>query len=93
VLQATANGGPRLSARVLSRTSKGLRHYHRQVGTQTIRVLADFAVARLDRRIGILGVLIGETAVGLGLPLHTFNVRHFQAIPGLRVVEPYLRSK
>ncbi len=57
------------------------------------RVLADFAVARVDRRIGILDVLIGETAVGLGLPLHTFNVRHFRAIPGLHLVEPYARSR
>jgi hypothetical protein len=57
------------------------------------RVLADFALARLDRKIGILDVLIGETAVGLGLPLHTFNVRHFRAIPGLQVVQPYPRSK
>ena len=38
-------------------------------------------------------VLIGETAVGLGLPLHTFNVRHFRAIPGLQVAQPYPRSK
>ena len=57
------------------------------------RVLADFAVARVDRKIGILDVLIGETAVGLGLPLHTFSVRHFRAIPVLHVVEPYPRNR
>ena len=57
------------------------------------RVLADFAVARLDRKIGILDVLIGETAVGLGLSLHTFNVRHFQALPGLKTVQPYPKSR
>jgi len=56
------------------------------------RVLADFAVARLGQRVGILDVLIGETAVGLGLPLHTFNVRHFSALPGLKTVQPYRKS-
>ena len=30
------------------------------------RVLADFAVARLDRKVGIMDVLIGETASGAG---------------------------
>jgi len=56
------------------------------------RVLADFAVARLHQRVGIVDVLIGETAVGLGLPLHTFNVRHFSALPGLKTVQPYAKS-
>jgi predicted nucleic acid-binding protein len=56
------------------------------------RVLADFAVARLDRKVGIMDVLIGETAVGLGLPRHTFNVRHFSALPALKTVQPYTKS-
>ena len=56
------------------------------------RVLADFAIARLHRRVGILDVLIGETAVGLDLPLHTFNVRHFSALPGLKTVQPCPKS-
>lgn len=49
------------------------------------RTLADFALARVQRKIGILDVLIGECTVGSGLPIHTLNVRHFTAIPGLRV--------
>ncbi len=57
------------------------------------RVLADYAVGRLDRKVGLLDVLIGETAVGLGLPLHTFNVRHFHAIPGLTTVQPYPKKR
>ncbi|MBI3681399.1 MAG: VapC toxin family PIN domain ribonuclease [Acidobacteria bacterium] len=56
------------------------------------RALADFAVARLKQKIGILDVLIGECAVGLNLPLHTFNVKHFAPIPGLRTVQPYAKK-
>jgi predicted nucleic acid-binding protein len=57
------------------------------------RCLADFAIARLRSKIGIIDVLIGETAVGLGLPLHTFNLKHFSEIPGLRIVEPYSKRR
>jgi predicted nucleic acid-binding protein len=57
------------------------------------RVLADFAVARLDRKVGIMDVLIGETAVGPDLPLHTFNVRHFSGLPGLKTVQPYAKNR
>jgi hypothetical protein len=27
----------------------------------------------------------------LGLPLHTFNVKHFQHVPGLTTIQPYTR--
>jgi len=57
------------------------------------RVLADFGVERVASKIGILDTLIGETAVGLGLPVNTFNVRHFRTIPGLVTLQPYARRK
>lgn len=53
------------------------------------RAIADFATARLTRRLGILDVLIAECAVGLNRPLYTFNVRHFSVVPGLQTVQPY----
>ena len=57
------------------------------------RVLADLAFARTAPRIGLTDALIGETAVGLDVPLHTFNVRHFRAIPGLFTAQPYLKRR
>jgi predicted nucleic acid-binding protein len=57
------------------------------------RAIADFAVGRLERKLGILDVLIAECAVGLDLPLHSFNVKHFGAIPGLKTIQPYSKGK
>jgi predicted nucleic acid-binding protein len=54
------------------------------------RALKVFAEARLSHRVTILDALIGETANGLGVPLHTFD-QHFQAIPGLKTVQPYTK--
>ena len=56
------------------------------------RAVADFAVGRLGRKLGILDILIAECAVGLDLPLHTFNVKHFAAVPGLKTVQPYRKA-
>lgn len=36
--------------------------------------------------------MISETAVALGLPLHTFNQKHYSAIPSLNTVQPYGKS-
>lgn len=46
---------------------------------------------RLSHGIGAFDVLIVQTALELGLPLHTFNVKHFQALPGLQTVQPYTK--
>ena len=56
------------------------------------RAIADFAVGRLSRKLGILDVLIAECAVGLNVPLLTFNVKHFRAVPGLKTVQPYVKA-
>ena len=38
----------------------------------------------LSHGLGILDALIGQMAVALNLPMHTFNQRHYAAIPNHR---------
>jgi len=42
-------------------------------------------------QIGVVDVLIAAVALYHSLPLLTFNVRHFAAVPGLMIQEPYAR--
>jgi len=53
-----------------------------------VSVFADF---HLSHNLGLLDALIGQTAVALNLPLHTFNRKHYAAIPNLVTTEPYKR--
>jgi len=46
----------------------------------------------LSHNVGLLDVLIGQTAVELGVPLYTFNQKHYQVIPYLHTVQPYKKS-
>lgn len=55
------------------------------------RALVAFSRTRLSYRIDLTDALIGECAVGLGVPLCTFNVRHFRAVAGLVTEQPYER--
>jgi predicted nucleic acid-binding protein len=55
------------------------------------RALQTYARGHLSHRLGLLDALIGECAVGLSATLATFNVRHFQAVPGLVTEQPYPR--
>jgi len=50
-----------------------------------------YAENRLKHGIGFLDVLIGQTAVYLGLPLYTFNQKHYKAVSQLKTVQPYKR--
>jgi predicted nucleic acid-binding protein len=50
-----------------------------------------FPGRRLSHNMSILDAFIGECAAGRGLTLCTFNVKHFQAIPGLLTEQPYPR--
>lgn len=43
--------------------------------------LALFARGHLGHGFGILDALIGQMAVALNLPLHTFNQKHYTIIP------------
>ena len=51
-----------------------------------------FARFYLSHSLGIIDALIGQLAVSLDLPLFTFNQKHYAAIAGLRVVQPYARD-
>lgn len=55
----------------------------------SLRALQDFAAYRLSHNLGLLDALIGQTAVGIGETLATFNVKHYAVISGLVTVQPY----
>lgn len=48
-----------------------------------------FAQYHLSHGLGLLDALIGQTAVALNLPLHTFNRKHYATIPNLITISPY----
>jgi hypothetical protein len=54
--------------------------------------VAMFAQYYLSHNLGIIDALIGQLAVSLDLPLHTFNHKHYAAIPKLKLAQPYSRS-
>jgi predicted nucleic acid-binding protein len=56
------------------------------------QALEVFAAYRLSHNAGVLDVLIGQTAVALGVPLHTFNQRHYSFIPGVQTIQPYMKN-
>ena len=60
--------------------------------TDCDRALDVFASYRLSHNAGLLDVLIGQTAVALGMPLHTFNQRHYSFFPEIQTVQPYAKS-
>ncbi len=45
----------------------------------------------LGNAVGIIDIMIAQTAISLNLPLHTFNQKHFSAIPNLVTVRTYTR--
>jgi predicted nucleic acid-binding protein len=53
--------------------------------------LADFRALHLSHNLGLIDALIGAATRALGAILCTFNVKHFKAVPGLTVEQPYLR--
>lgn len=50
-----------------------------------------FASLSLSHGMGLPDALIAATAMAHGLPLLTFNARHFAAVPGLTIRAPYVR--
>lgn len=54
--------------------------------------LSVFAQYHLSHGIGILDALIGQLAVDSKLPLHTFNQKHYSAIPNLKTIQPYKKG-
>ncbi len=48
-----------------------------------------FAQYHLSHSAGLIDVLVGQTAVSLGVPLYTFNQKHYQFISDLQTIQPY----
>ena len=48
-----------------------------------------FAHYYLSHNLGMIDALIGQTAVALNLPLHTFNQKHYSVIPNIKLIRPY----
>jgi predicted nucleic acid-binding protein len=55
------------------------------------RALSDFATYHLSHGLGLLDALIAACAVGRSATLCTFNLKHYIAVPGLVVAQPYTR--
>ena len=53
--------------------------------------LSNYAQAHLANALGLLDSLIAATALTYSVPLHTFNQKHFAAVPGLATIQPYVR--
>ena len=53
------------------------------------KALDVFTEYHLSHNAGLLDVLIGQTAVALGVVLYTFNQKHYHFIPGLQTIQPY----
>ncbi len=68
-----------------------LRRYslHWPTDADCWRAYQDFAAYRLGFGLGLLDSLIGQTAVGLGEVLATFNMKHYSMVTGLMTVQPY----
>jgi len=60
-------------------------------GDSANKAMTCFAGAHLSHRIGLLDVLIAFTAMEFNAELCTFNLKHFRAVPGLRLLQPYQR--
>ena len=56
-----------------------------------MRALSNFTTYYLSDNVGLLDALISACAVGRGLALCTFNIRHYRVIPNLVIVQPYSR--
>jgi predicted nucleic acid-binding protein len=53
--------------------------------------LGAFAARHLTHRLGILDALIAACAQEQGVPLYTFNRKHFRSVDGLVIEQPYAR--
>jgi predicted nucleic acid-binding protein len=53
--------------------------------------LADFTAYHLSHGLGLLDALIAACAIGRAATLLTFNAKHYKAVPGLVIAEPYTR--
>lgn len=59
--------------------------------TDCDRALSDFTAYHLSHSLGLLDSLIAACAIGLSADLCTFNLKHYQVVPGLTTKQPYRR--
>lgn len=59
--------------------------------TDCERALSYFVTYHLSNSLGLLDALIAACAVGRGLTLCTFNIKHYRVIPNLVIEQPYRR--
>ena len=59
--------------------------------TEALQAVRNFRLLHLSYGIGLIDTLIAATALSLGVPLCTFNLKHFRQIPGLITEQPYTR--
>ncbi len=60
--------------------------YTEQTAHEHARVWAE--LERTGKMIGAYDLIVAATAVEWGSEVATFNVRHFNVVPGLKVIEP-----
>jgi predicted nucleic acid-binding protein len=60
-------------------------------GDSSDDIIPIFASGHLTHALGIIDSLIAATALSHNLPLHTFNQKHFAAVPNLQIIQPYVR--
>jgi predicted nucleic acid-binding protein len=53
------------------------------------RALSDFTTFHLSHGLGLLDALIAACALGRSATLCTFNTKHYRAVSGLTIQEPY----
>ncbi len=51
-----------------------------------------FTEHHLSHNAGLLNVLIGQIAIAWGVPLYTFNQKHYGFIPELQTIQPYEKT-
>lgn len=59
--------------------------------TDCARALSDFTAYHLSHKVGLIDALIAARAIGRSATLCTFNIKHYQVIPGLKMEQPYSR--
>ena len=53
--------------------------------------LKTFSKFHLSKGIGIIDSLIAQLSVSLRIPLCTFNHKHYNFVPGIKLIKPYKR--
>ena len=54
--------------------------------------VSTFKQLHLSHALGMIDALIAHTALALGMPLYTFNQKHYAAVAGLTTIQPYQRG-